>query len=168
MSAGVCVRLAADGDLAAVTEIYNHYVRETAITFDVEPYTVGARREWFAQFGPRGRYRLLVAEEAGTVIGYAGTLRFRPKAAYDPSVEVTVYLLPGSTGRGLGARLYERLFAELRGEDVHRAYAGITLPNYASISLHRRFGFRSVGVMHQVGRKLGRFWDVGWFEKELG
>ncbi len=162
------IRPAREADLPGITEIYNHYVVETAITFDLEPYTVEARRDWLAQFAEKGRHRLLVAESEGRVIGYAGTLRFRAKAAYDPSVEVTIYLRPDALGNGLGARLYERLFRDLDGEDVHRVYAGITLPNERSIALHHRFGFRSVGVMREVGRKLGRFWDVEWFEKELG
>ena len=71
------------------------------------------------------------------------------------------------TGRGLGVRLYAALFDRLADEDVHRAVAGITLPNPASIALHRRFGFRDVGVFSENGRKLGRYWDVAWLERDL-
>lgn len=166
--ADVAIRRALPADLRALTRIYNHYVEKTPITFDVELYTVESRRPWLEKFAERGRYQLFVAEAAGEVLGYAGTTRFRDKAAYDPSVEPTVYLAPDSTGRGIGTLLYARLFEALRGEDAHRAYAGITVaPNPASVALHERFGFRRVGLLREVGRKFGRFWDVEWFEKEL-
>jgi phosphinothricin acetyltransferase len=155
-------------DLEAVTEIYNYYIRETAITFDVNAFSPVERRDWFEQFGEKGPYRLVVAAMDGRVVGYAGSTRFRPKAAYITSVETTVYLDPGSMGRGIGTKLYEALFDSLRGEDLHRAYAGITQPNPASIALHLRFGFRSIGTYREVGRKLGQYWDVEWFEKSLG
>jgi phosphinothricin acetyltransferase len=167
MSEAVMIRVAAPEDLGPLTEIYNHYVRETATTFDMEPFSPNERKDWFDQFAPTGRYRLLVAEESERVIGYASSSRFRPKAAYGPSVETTVYLSPDATGRGIGSRLYAALFDSIRAEDIHRALAGVTLPNPASIALHRRFGFRSIGLFHEVGRKMNRYWDVEWFEKPL-
>lgn len=160
------VRRAESRDLARITEIYNHYVATTPITFDVEPYTEEERAPWLAQFGPRGRHQLFVAERAGRVIGYAGSLPFRPKAAYETSVELTIYVAADERARGVGPRLYAALFEALRGEDVHRLLAGITLPNDASVRLHERLGFRAVGVYTEVGRKLGRYWDVGWWERE--
>ena len=161
------IRPAHDGDFAALTELYNHYVRETPVTFDVDPYHVETRRPWLEGFAPEGPHRLFVAEREAVLLGYAGSMRFRPKAAYATSVETTVYLRPESAGQGVGALLYAQLFEALRGEDLHRALAGITLPNPASIRLHERFGFRPIGVFHEVGRKFGRYWDVGWYEKSL-
>ena len=161
------IRPARSEDLTQINELYNHYVRETAITFDMKEITVEERQPWFERFGDSGRYRLLVADDAGRLLGYAGSLPFRAKAAYQTSVETTIYLWPDAHGRGLGRRLYERLFADLAGEDIHRAYAGITLPNPASIALHRSFGFRQIGRYREVGRKLERYWDVEWYEKEL-
>lgn len=161
------VRRAERRDLAPITEIYNHYVETSAITFDVTPYSEAERAPWFAQFGERGRHQLFVAERGGSVIGYAGSLPFRPKAAYETSVETTIYLAPDERARGVGPRLYEALFTALRGEDVHRLLAGITLPNEASVRLHERLGFQRVGVYSEVGRKLGRYWDVGWWERGL-
>lgn len=154
-------------DVEALTALYNHYIRETPITFDTEPRTLEDRRQWLAGFGATGRHRLLVAERAGRLLGFACSHRFREKAAYDTSVESTIYLDPGATGAGVGARLYAALFEMLADEDVHRALAGITLPNAASLALHRRFGFESVGVFHDVGYKFGRYWDVQWLEKAL-
>lgn len=167
VTAPLRIRSAVADDLEPITRLYNHYVRHTAITFDVEPFAPEARRAWLAQFATSGPHRLLVAEDAGRVVGYAGSSRFRAKAAYDPSVETTVYLEPGATGRGIGARLYAALLESLAREDVHRAYAGVTLPNPASVALHLRLGFREVGVYREVGRKLGRWWDVQWYEKAM-
>jgi phosphinothricin acetyltransferase len=154
-------------DLPGLVAIYNHYVEKTSITFDVEPFTPETRRPWFEQFASRGRYRLIVARQAGEPIGYACSMQFRAKRAYDPSVETSIYLAPPWTGRRLGRRLYAELFSALAGEQVHRAYAGITLPNAPSVALHEKVGFSRVGLMHEVGFKLGRYWDVAWYEKAL-
>jgi phosphinothricin acetyltransferase len=161
------IRRGADRDLDALTELYNHYVRETPVTFDVELYTPETRRPWLAGFAATGRHQLFVAEHAGRVVGYACTRPFRYKAAYDTTVETSVYLAPGAEGHGLGGRLYERLLGSLTGADVHRIVAGITLPNPASIALHERTGFSRVGVLREVGRKFGRYWDVLWMERGL-
>jgi phosphinothricin acetyltransferase len=161
------IRPAERGDLPRLTEIYNYYIRETAITFEVEPYTVEGRRPWLEQFSGTGRYRILVAVADGRTIGWANSQRFRERAAYDPTVETSIYLDPESRGQRVGTRLYAALFELLRGEDLHRAIAGITLPNEASEALHRKVGFQPVGVMHEVGRKFDRWWDVGWLQKPL-
>ncbi len=165
---GVTVRYAQQGDVPRLTEIYNHYVINTPITFDLEPCTVDDRRAWLAKFSLTGRHRLLVAERDGVVLGYAGTTGFRDRRAYDTTVEMTVYCAPEAIGSGIGTALYGALFEALRGEDIHRAMGGITLPNEASVALHERFGFTLAGVMHEVGRKFDRYWDVAWYEKELG
>lgn len=161
------IRTAARTDLSRLTEIYNYYVLNTTVTFDVEPYTVDGREPWFKQFGAVGRYRLLVAEQNAIVIGYAGTTRFRPKAAYETTVETTVYCAPEAVGKGIGSRLYETLFEELSGEDVHRFVAGYALPNPATAALHERFGFKVVGVFSENGRKFGKYWDVCWTERGM-
>jgi len=161
------IRRGGEGDLAALTALYNDYIERTAITFDLEPYTVETRRPWLAGFAERGRHQLFVTEEGGRVLGFACTREFRAKRAYETTVETTIYLAREATGRGLGTALYERLFAAMAGEDVHRAVAGVTLPNDASVALHRHFGFRDVGVFREVGRKHGRYWDVLWLEKDL-
>jgi phosphinothricin acetyltransferase len=163
--AEVLLRPAARADLARLTGIYNHYVVNTPVTFDVEPYTIEGRESWFAQFAATGRYRLLVAEENGIVLGYSGTTRFRPKAAYDTTVETTIYCDPSATGKGIGSRLYAALFESLRGEDIHRFVAGYALPNPATAAIHARFGFKVVGVFSENGRKFGKYWDVCWVER---
>lgn len=154
-------------DVPAMTAIYNHYVQTSHATFDTAPVSLENRLAWFEHFGTSGPFRLLVAEQDGEVVGYTGSGRFREKPAYVTSVEMTVYVHPELHGRGVGARMYERLFELLTGEPVHRAYAGITLPNAASVALHRRFGFRDIGTYDEVGFKLGQYWSVLWLEKPM-
>jgi phosphinothricin acetyltransferase len=163
--AEIHIRPAVHGDLPRLTEIYNYYVVNTPVTFDVEPYTVEKREAWCAQFAAAGRYRLLVAEENGVVVGYAGTTRFRPKAAYETTVETTIYCAPNAVGKGIGSRLYTALFEALRCEDIHRFVGGYALPNPGSAVLHERFGFKVVGVFSENGRKFGKYWDVCWVER---
>jgi phosphinothricin acetyltransferase len=165
--ADIVIRGAIRGDLPRLTELYNYYVVHTPITFDQEPYTVEQRETWFSQFGATGRHRLLVAEQDGRVLGYAGTTRFRPKAAYETTVETTIYCAQQAIGKGIGSRLYGALFQALKDEDIHRIVAGYTLPNPASAALHERFGFKPVGIFNENGRKFGRYWDVCWTERPV-
>jgi phosphinothricin acetyltransferase len=159
------VRPARRSDLPDLTEIYNHCVINTAITFDIEPFTVEQRGKWFDEHADTGRYRLLVAEERGRVIGFAGAGPFRNKRAYETTVETTIYCAPGATGRGIGTAMYRELFDAIAQEDINRILAGITLPNDASIALHEHCGFRRAALFSENGRKFGRFWDVAWFER---
>jgi phosphinothricin acetyltransferase len=153
--------------LPRLTQIYNHYVLTSPATFDLEPLTVEQRSAWLMEHGKTGRYRLLVADEGGLVVGYASTSRFRERAAYNTTVEASVYCAPEAVGRGLGTTLYGELFGAIAGENINRIVAGITLPNAASIALHRGFGFVQVGIFSQCGRKFERYWDVAWFERPL-
>ena len=162
------IRFAASADLNRLVEIYNHYVLETHITFDTEPFAVAERIQWFNQFAETGRYRLLVAEMDTGIVGYASSTYFKPRAAYNTSVETTIYMDPKHLGQGVGGLLYGTLVDQLIAEEsVHRAYAGIALPNDGSVALHRKLGFRHVGSYHEVGFKFDKFWDVDWFEKDV-
>ncbi|MFE2019358.1 GNAT family N-acetyltransferase [Streptomyces sp. NPDC059499] len=173
ISTEVQVRPGTEADLEVLTDIYNHYVRETALTFDTAAFTPAERLPWLRSHPEDGPYRLLVAREDSTadnatgILGYATSSPYRPKAAYSTSVEVSVYCAPDATGRGIGTLLYKALFEALAGEDIHRAYAGIAQPNEPSARLHDAFGFRHVGTYTEVGRKFGRYWDVSWYEKPL-
>ncbi len=163
--ADMSVRPAVRADLPRLTEIYNYYVINTPITFDLKPFTVEERARWFEEHAGTARHRLFVADIAGRVVGYAYTGPFRDRAAYDPSVETSIYCAHDATGRGIGAMLYRTLFDALKDEDIHRLLAGITLPNEASIKLHRKFGFTEVGVFSECGRKFDRYWDVVWMQR---
>jgi phosphinothricin acetyltransferase len=168
-TAEVQVRPGVEGDLEALTDLYNHYVRETAITFDTAIFTPEERRPWLLSHPVDGPYRLMVAVDTDSqeILGYATSSPHRPKPAYVTSVETTIYVAPHTGRRGIGTLLYKALFEALADEDVHRAYAGIAQPNEASTRLHERFGFRYVGTYREVGRKFGRYWDVAWYEKPL-
>lgn len=160
-------RVAEHRDLEAINRIYNGYVLGSHYTFDLEPTSMEWREEWFSHYGREGRWRVMVAVADDGVVGYATSSRFRPKPAYETSVETSIYLDAHVVGRGVGRRLYWTLFASLEGEDVHRAYAGIALPNPGSIGLHERMGFKRVAYFTEQGRKFGRYWDVAWYEKAL-
>ncbi|MGW6458555.1 N-acetyltransferase family protein [Streptomyces sp. NPDC055078] len=229
----VQVRPGTEADLKALTALYNHYIRETPITFDTIAFTPEERVPWLRSHPEDGPHRLLVARDVRNadapaemprtarprtprttrpetprtarpeaprtarprtpvstdvrggapdrlptaspaeppwagLLGYATSGPLRPKAAYSTSVEVSVYCAPEAAGRGIGTLLYTSLFDALAEEDVHRAYAGITQPNEASVRLHTRFGFRPIGTYGEVGRKFGRYWDITWYEKSLG
>ena len=161
------VRHGEDRDLERVNEIYNHYVRETPITFDIDEITMDQRREWLTHYARTGRHQLFVADDDGIVLGYATSSPVQPRRAYETSVATSIFCSPDAVGRGAGTALYAALFTALTDEDVHRAYAGITVPNAASFALHQRFGFAQAGYYTEQGRKFGKYWDVAWFEKEL-
>jgi len=164
----VIVRSACLEDLPGLTEIHNHYVVHTHITFDVQPFTPEQRLGWFHDHSGGSRYQLLVATEpARGVLGYACTGRFRPKDAYDTTVEASIACKPGAEGRGLGTLLYQALFDAIADQDINRIVAGIAQPNAASNALHQRFGFKPIGLFSQVGRKFGKYWDVLWMERPL-
>jgi phosphinothricin acetyltransferase len=163
----ILVRGAMSDDLPAMTAIYNHYVRTSPATFHLEPVSIEDRREWMSRYADAGPHRLLVAILGDAIAGYATSGKLREKPGYLTSVETTVYVHPDLQARGVGARLYAALFEALAGEDVHRAYAAIVLPNPASVALHTRFGFAPVGMYREAGRKFGRYWDVQWFERPV-
>jgi phosphinothricin acetyltransferase len=164
----VSVRDGDEADLGQLTAIYNHYVLNTAITFDTEPHTVEARRrDWFVAFAVEGPHRLFVAECRGRVLGYACSGPFRPKPAYVRTVATSVYCDPSAVGRGIGTLLYAALLRAIAGQGIHRAQAGITLPNDASVGLHRRFGFEEIGVEHDVGWKFDKYRDVLRLERAV-
>jgi phosphinothricin acetyltransferase len=155
-------------DLPSMTEIYNHYIVNTHIIFDVRPYRPEERVQWFHEHSDGKRYRLLVAcDSQGGVLGYACTGRHRTKDAYDTTVEASISCRPDSVGGGVGTLLYRALFNAIADQDIHRIVAGIAQPNPASNALHERFGFKEIGLFTEVGRKFDKYWDVKWTERPL-
>ena len=161
----VSIRNAEIGDLQKLTDLYNHYVKTSPATFDLEPVSLESRKVWMSHYADTGRHRLLIAVDGREIAGYATSGKVREKPGYLTSIETTVYVHPDFHGRGVGTMLYETLFAALANEDIHRVYAAIVTPNPASIALHARFGFAPAGLYREIGRKFGRYWDVQWFER---
>ncbi len=156
------IRIASPADAHAVAAIYAPIVRDTAISFETEPPDAQemARRIEATLVG----HPWLTAEaQDGTVDGYAYASRHRERGAYRWSVDVTVYLAPSARGQGLGRRLYGALLPLLVRQGFRSAFAGIALPNDASVALHEAVGFRPAGVYRDVGYKLGAWRDVGWW-----
>jgi phosphinothricin acetyltransferase len=138
------------------------------VTFDLEEQSLEDRQSWFRAFAETGPYRLLVVSEGDRCLGYASSVRFRPKPAYASTVETSIYLEPDQVGRGLGALLYPRLLQDLEKEEsVHRAVAALAMPNPESMTLHERLGFRVIGTFTDAGKKFDRYWDITWLERDL-
>jgi phosphinothricin acetyltransferase len=164
----VTVRDATSEDLPSIAAIYTHYTLRTTTTFNIEVRTPREWRERFQSHIVEGPYQLLVAVEDDTVLGYVETQQFRPKPAYARSVEISVYVSPDALGRGVGAVLFEGLFARIDADPrFHRAFSIIALPNDASIALHERFGFVHRGTLTEAGFKFGQYLDVSYYERAL-
>jgi phosphinothricin acetyltransferase len=164
----ITVREATPEDLPIIAAIYTHYTLRTTTTFNIEVRTPREWRERFDEHIVSGPYLLLVAEREGTVVGFVETQRFRPKAAYDRSLEISIYVAPDEQGRGAGTTLFEVLFERLSGDPrFHRAFSIIALPNEASIALHQRFGFVHRGTLTEAGFKFGQYLDVAYYERPL-
>jgi phosphinothricin acetyltransferase len=164
---GVRVRVATAGDVGAINDIHGHYALTTAISFDLERWSDDDRLAWLAHHPPHGPHRCVVALDSDLVVGWASTSKFNAKACYAPSVECSVFVRDGHAGKSIGRAMYAALFELVAGEGLHRMYAGITLPNDASVALHERFGFSQIAVLSEVGRKFDRWHDVAWYERRL-
>jgi L-amino acid N-acyltransferase YncA len=160
-SAVIRPAVANDGD--AVARIYNHYVEHTIVTFEEQPVS-GEEMARRIEETTRASLPWLVAEQAGRVAGYSYAGPWKGRRSYRFSVESTVYLDVAATGRGLGTALYEALLAILRDAGKHAVMGGIALPNGASVALHERLGFRKVAHFEEVGFKLDRWIDVGYWQ----
>ena len=161
------LRRAVDADLPTITEIYNTVIVDSHISFDTEPHSVEERRGWFEGRQGTGLHQVWVATNHDDVIGIAYSGPWRGKDAYARSVETTIVLDPGWTGMGIGKRLYTALLDALVEAGAHRAYAIVALPNEQSVDLHHTLGFRTVGVLDEVGHKMGRWWSTELLEKRL-
>jgi len=165
MERAVTVRPAVAADLAAITAIYNEAILTTTATFDTETKTVDDRREWFAAHG--GRFPVIVAEVGGEVAGWASLSRWSDRSAYDDTAETSVYVASAHRGRGIGGNLYAALIAGARQLRFHTLLARVAGESEASLRLHERCGFRTVGTMKEVGRKFGRLLDVHLLQRML-
>lgn len=159
------IRPAAQGDVQALARIYGYAVRGSVATFDVTDPPLSSWQDKLANVGSGDR--VLVVEDAATVVGYAYSTSFRPRAAYALTRETSVYLAPEAVGRGLGRLTYSRLLSMLRSDGMHCAVAVVAQPNPASVALHESLGFELVGTLREVGRKFDRWVDTQWYQLRL-
>ncbi len=159
------IRLAAERDAEEIAEIYAPNVRQSIVSFETE---VPPAEEMRGRIGGAGdRFAWLVCERQGRILGYAYAGEHRSRSAYRWSVDVSAYVREETRGAGVGKALYTSLISVLALQGFYNAYAGIALPNPASVGLHESVGFRPVGVYREVGYKLGGWHDVGWWSLVL-
>lgn len=158
------IRFAAIDDSAALLDIYAQYIH-TPTTFE---YELPTRQEFAGRIRDiSGEYPYLVCEEKGKIIGYAYAHRQKERKAYQWNAELSIYLDPASTSRGIGKKLYGALIEILKLQGIHTAYGVVTIPNEKSERLHASMGFRRIGEYHKTGYKCGAWHDVACFEKEI-
>jgi len=163
----VTLRLATDADLPVINEIYNYYVERSTCTFQLEAESIEARREWFNDHRP-DLYPVTVVELDGEVVGWGSLSRFRPRAAYAPTVEASIYIRHNCHRRGLGRLTLIDLIDRARRAGFHSIMGGASADQTASIALQESLGFRRVAHLVEVGYKFGQRLDVVYLQLMLG
>ena len=152
-------------DAQEICEIYNYYILNSVITFEESEVDPEEMRKRITEVTKK--YPWIVNEEEGKINGYAYAGRWKERSAYRYSVENTVYVHKDHSGKGIGRELLLRLISDLKDTGIHSVIAGIALPNDASIALHEKTGFIKCGILKEVGYKMGRWVDVGYWIKIL-
>jgi L-amino acid N-acyltransferase len=158
----ITIRAAAESDLNAINDIYNHYVSHSTCTYQEEPEAIESRRLWFRHHGDE--HPIIVAEVDGQIVGWGSLSAYHPRSAYRRTVENSVYVHPEHHRRGIGSRLLQELIDRARTIGHRAIIAGIDADQAASVALHDRFQFQKVGQLKQVGFKFGRWLDVVYME----
>ncbi len=151
-------------DACCISTIYNHYIEHTVVTFEEEVITASEILDRITKVTADELPWFVAEDESGNILGYAYAAKWRDRYSYRFSVEVTVYLSPEHISQGLGTKLYQVLFDELRRKNIHSAIGGITLPNEGSIALHEKFGMAKVAHFKEVGLKFDSWLDVGYWQ----
>ena len=162
------IRAVVIDDAPAIHAIYAPYVAETVISFELSPPTVAEMAARIKKTVGKFPWLVYVPDGSAEVVGYAYASAHRERAAYQWSVDVSVYVSPQHQRRNIGRGLYTALFELLRAQGFVNAYAGIALPNAGSVGVHEAVGFVPLGVYREVGYKLGDWHDVGWWSLRLG
>ncbi|WMI65793.1 N-acetyltransferase family protein [Aestuariibaculum sp. YM273] len=152
-------------DAQQLLNIYNYYVINTDVTFDLEPTSLKAFQEKLHSITKD--YPFIVYEENGEILGYAYAGKFRERPAYNSTLESTVYVKHNQHGKQIGSMLYAELLSQLKQTDCRVVLGVLTLPNEASVKLHEKFDFEKVGHLKEVGFKFNTWLDVGIFELKL-
>jgi L-amino acid N-acyltransferase len=162
------LREATGGDLVAINDIYNHYVRVCTCTYQVEPDSMADREAWFKEHGPR--HPVIVAESAGEVVAWGSLSAWgsrRAREAYSLTVEDSVYVRHDMHGRGIGAAILTELMRRAKALGYHSVLASISADREVSLRLHEKFGFSKVAHLHEVGMKFEKWLDVVYLQKRL-
>jgi Sortase and related acyltransferases len=160
------IRLATAADLPAINDIYNHYVLHCTCTYQTEPETLESRQAWFAEH-PADKYPVIVAESEGRVVGWGSLSKFRPRSAYAPTAEPSVYIHHEFLGHGLGRVLLVDLIKRAKEASFHSLIGGASADRAASLALQESLGFSRVAHLKEVGYKFGRWLDVIYFQLML-
>ncbi|MBB3173607.1 phosphinothricin acetyltransferase [Endobacter medicaginis] len=161
------LRHATDADLPALLAIANHAITHTTANWSREPTTLDERAAWLARQAA-GNFPILVADRAGTVLGYASYGPFHPKDGYDRTVEHSVYVTPDAQGQGLGRRLLEAMIDHATRRGMHAMIGLVAADNTGSLALHRACGFTETARLPEVGFKFGRWLDLVYVHRLLG
>jgi phosphinothricin acetyltransferase len=157
------IRKATLDDAAAICNIYNYYIENTAITFEITPISESEMRQRIHETVLAG-YLFYIGERNGKMIGYYYTHHWHNRCAYKCTAEVSIYLDRHETGKGYGAQLFEHLLSHIDKSATHVLIAGICIPNESSVRLHEKFGFKQTSHMKEIGRKFDQWWDVGHWQ----
>jgi L-amino acid N-acyltransferase YncA len=159
------IRNATPEDASAILAIYEPHIRNTAITFETQTISLQNFQERIARI--QSKFPWLVYEEEGKILGYAYASTYRERAAYSWDCESSVYIAEEAHRKGIASKLYTELLERLRVQGYYNVYAFITYPHESSVRLHKKFGFREVGIFYKTGYKLGKWWDLIVMEKAL-
>ena len=160
------IRQATEQDLPALLAIYNDIILRTTAVYDYEPHSIDMRRAWYKAKLEAG-YPVFVAVSGGRLVGFSSFGPFRAWAAYQFTVENSVYVAEDQRGKGIGRALLPPLLEAARQKGLHTMVAGIDATNEASLRLHRAAGFQEVGTFREVGFKFGRWLDLTFLQRDL-
>lgn len=149
-------------DARSICSIYNYYILNSISTFELEPISVDETAKRIKLV--KDKYPWIVYEQDGEILGYAYADEWKTRKAYKYSVESTVYLKDGESGKGTGSKLYKFLLDELKKMNIHAVIGGISLPNDVSVALHEKLGFKKIAQFKEVGKKFNKWIDVGYWE----
>lgn len=152
-------------DASALLDIYNYYVLNTTVNFDIDPLSLETFTDKINHIV--SEYPYIVYEENNEILGFAYGSRFRPRPAYNYTAESTVYVKHTAHGKQIGSKLYAELIRLLKETDLHTVLGVLTVPNDASINLHEKFGFEQVAHLKEVGLKFGEWQNIGIWQLKL-
>ena len=152
-------------DASALLDIYNYYVLNTTVNFDIDPLSLETFTDKINHIV--SEYPYIVYEENNEILGFAYGSRFRPRPAYNYTSESTVYVKHTAHGKQIGSKLYAELIRLLKETDLHTVLGVLTVPNEASINLHEKFGFEQVAHLKEVGLKFGEWQNIGIWQLKL-